>query len=229
MRLGVIVTSPRLGNVGLQRRLDSYRRSVSSGTEVVLEKTTGGPDSTDSRYEELLAGPYIIDAAKKLASKNVSAIIVNCFLDPAVGALRELFNLPVVGPGEASILTSTMVGSSFSILTILDNGISIIEELVRKIGLSGRLASVRALNMKPDELESNSQRVEEVLVSQARSAVYGDGASVLVLGCTSPEIAFAAEKLSNSLKVPVINPVRAAVQMAESLARQKLSSSRSAY
>jgi len=213
----------------LREREEAYGRFASKGTEILVAKIEGGPDSTDSRYEDILAGPHIIACAEKLAAKGLSALIVNCFGDPSVGALRELFSFPVIGPGEASIFTASQLGDMYSILTILPNGIPMIRERIHQIGMSDRLASIRAINIEPANLARQNERMESALLEQGRLAIKNDGASILIVGCNSPEMAMTASKLSNMLDVPVVNPIAAAVNSAESLARQSLRNSRRTY
>ena len=195
----------------------------------MVAKIEGGPDSTDSRYEDILAGPHIIACAERLATKRPSALIVNCFGDPSVGALRELFDFPIVGPGEASIFTASQLGDTYSILTILPNGIPMIRERVHEIGMSDRLASIRAINIPPQELSDNAERMEAALLEQGKRALDDDGAAVLIVGCNSPEMAMTSDLLRDKLDVPVVNPIAAAVNSAESLARQSLRNSRRSY
>ena len=229
MRLGVISPAPSLDLVGLGERENVYQKFASESTEILVAKIDRGPQSTDSRYEDILAGPHIIMCAEKLATKNLSALIVNCFGDPSVGALREIFNFPVIGPGEASILTASQLGDMYSILTILPNGVPMIRERVQQIGMSARLASIRAINIEPEELSEQTERMESALLEQGKLAVENDGAAVLIVGCNSPEMAMAAGKLSSTLGVPVVNPIAAAVNSAESLVRQGLKNSRRTY
>jgi allantoin racemase len=229
MRLGVIIPIPNLDSAGLRKREDAYSQFAPKSTEVMVAGTEGGPESTDSRYEEVLAGPHIITSAKKLDTKHLSALIVSCFGDPSVGALREIFDFPVVGPGEASILTASQLGDLFSIVTILPNGVAMIRERVQQIGFSERLASVRSIDLKPNELDQQTVRTESALLEQGRIAVENDDASVLIIGCTNPQIAMTADKLSTALGVPVVNPIAAAVNTAESLVAQNLKNSRRSY
>jgi allantoin racemase len=229
IRLGVILAMPRAEKRSVQKRIDAYNECANESVEILLLTTEDGPGSTDSRYEELLAGPHIIYTARKLASMGVCAMIVSCFSDPAVGALRELFDFPIIGPGEASFLTATLLGDRFSVVTILENGKSMIQEEVRKLGLSERLASVRAINMTPIEIESDQLHAEAAVRKEAEAAVRDDGASVLVVGCMSPDMVSIGDELSVSLGIPVVNPIRTAVNLAESLAKQKQRTSRVTY
>ena len=229
MRLGVIVPVPTLDLAGLRKRENAYAQCALKSTEVHVTKTEGGPESTDSRYEEILAGPHIISCAEKLASEDLSALILSCFGDPSVGALREIYDFPVVGPGEASIFTASNLGDRFSIITILPNGISMIRERVQQFGLTERLASIRAINVNPGHLDFQTEHVKSALLEQGNAAIEIDDASVLVVGCTSPEIAMAAVDMSRALGVPVVNPIAAAVNTAESLVKQNLKNSRRTY
>ena len=227
--MGVILATPRAERGFVQKRIDAYNVCANDRIEIILVTTEDGPDSTDSRYEELLAGPHIISAAKKLASDGVRAIIVSCFSDPAVGGLREVFDFPIIGPGEASFHAATLLGDKFSVVTILENGRSMIEEAIRKLGLSNRLASVRAINMTPKEIDSDYSQTESAVRKEAEAAIREDGASVLVMGCMSPDMVSIGDKLSISLEIPVVNPVRTAVNLAESLVKKEQKTNRVTY
>jgi allantoin racemase len=206
-----------------------YRECASKDTEIVLTPISNAPASTDSRYEEALAGPHIIAEAHKLAARQLSALIIGCFSDPIVPALREIFDFPVVGPGEASMLTASMLGDKISVVTILDNDVSMIEDVARRIGLGNRVVSVRSINIEPKELDRDPKRTEAATLEEARRAIEDDHASVLAIGCNSPEMASLADRLNKSLPIPVVNPARAAVNIAEALARQGLRNSRVTY
>jgi allantoin racemase len=228
--LGVIVPTPRLGKRGVASRIAAYKRCLSLGTKLVLLKTQGGPPSTDSRYEELLAAPYIIQSAKQLVDKRqVDSIIVSCFGDPAVGALREIFDIPIVGPAEASISMAANLGGKFSIVTILENGIPMLEDEIHRLGLSSRLASIRAIGIEPQDLDANKRKTRTAVIREARQALKNDRASSIIIGCNSPEMVQLADELNQNFATPVINPVFAAVCMAESLVRQGLRGSRVWY
>ncbi|HMK82638.1 MAG TPA: aspartate/glutamate racemase family protein, partial [Candidatus Bathyarchaeia archaeon] len=120
-------------------------------------------------------------------------------------------------------------GDKFSVITILENGRSMIEESVRKLGLSNRLASVRAINMTPKEIDSDYSQTESAVRKEAEAAIREDGASVLVMGCMSPDMVSIGDNLSVSFRIPVVNPVRTAVNLAESLVKQGQKTNRVTY
>ncbi|WP_417235769.1 aspartate/glutamate racemase family protein, partial [Arthrobacter sp.] len=87
-----------------------------------------------------------------------------------------------------------------------------------------RLASVRASGLGVLELESDPQRAVEAIVEQSRAAVEQDKAEVICLGCGG--MAELEEQVAAATGVPIVDGVRAAVTIAESLVRMGLSTSK---
>ena len=63
-----------------------------------------GPASIESMYEEYLSIPATARRAVELEQEGWEALILGCYGDPGLDALRELVSIPVVGPGEATAL-----------------------------------------------------------------------------------------------------------------------------
>ena len=73
------------------------------------------------------------------------AVVLACFGDPGLAALKEVSSVPVVGMADASILQACAMGSRFSIVTGGERWKSMLEEFVANHGLTSRLASVRTV------------------------------------------------------------------------------------
>jgi len=56
-----------------------------------------------------------------------------------------------------------------------------------------------------------------------------EGADVIVLGCMSLAFILADELVKDTVRVPVLNPAKIAIKMAEVLAQLKLTQSRASY
>jgi allantoin racemase len=103
-------------------------------------------------------------------------------------------------------------------------------EVVRKCGLSARLASVRSINVRPDTHELLSGKEEVVfgaLQRAALAAIDEDGADVIVIGSTTMYQSHAY--LASVLPCPVINPGLAAYKVCENLLDLDLAHSKIAY
>ncbi len=85
----------------------------------------------------------------------------------------------------------------------------------------------------PDlEMEKGRERLPTLLIEQGVKAIEEDGAHILILGCTG--MMGLAQEVEKGLKergyeVPVIDPVKAAVKMAEALVDMGLSHSKMTY
>ena len=56
----------------------------------------GGSESIECFYDSALAAPYILKAAAQGERDGFDAIVMDCFLDPALSECRELVRIPVV-------------------------------------------------------------------------------------------------------------------------------------
>ncbi|HYX03258.1 MAG TPA: aspartate/glutamate racemase family protein, partial [Reyranella sp.] len=96
--------------------LKTARSCASEGT--TLRAVTGafGPRYIASRVGYAIAGHAAVDAfANDQGHKD--AVVLACFGDPGLDALREIANVPVVGMADASILQACALGRRFSIVT----------------------------------------------------------------------------------------------------------------
>jgi allantoin racemase len=127
---------------------------------------------------------------------------------------------------------AAMLGHKFSVVTILERLIPLIEHSATKTGQAEWLASVRTVNMPVLELDDHDKLLT-ALVAESVKAVREDGAHVIIFGCTG--MAGLAAKVEEGLKkngitdVPVIDPAVLAVKIAEALADMGLSHSKRTY
>jgi allantoin racemase len=191
-----------------------------------------GVQSIESRLDDELAAPAVIDAAITAERSGADAIVVNCMDDPGVGPAREMVRVPVVGPAEASVHLALQLGRSFGIITTSHEDVPVVLELVDRLQLADRCGSVRALGLPVLELESDPEQTFRRYLDAATEAVVIDGCSVLIAGCTllsKLSHRLTAELAERSIEVPVIDPMRAAIEHAVTLVRLGISHSPHAY
>lgn len=214
----------------LEKRRKEYferRRKVFKlcpGTEVDSVGIERGPSSIECRYDEILAIPEIVKRVKEAEEEGIDACVVNCFGDPGVRASREVANIPVLGPCEASLHVASTMCDKFSVITVLSSVASLIEENARIYGLSDKLVSVRAVDIPVLDLHQDNETTAKALHKEGKKALEEDSAEVLILGCTG--MTGMAERLSKELGVDVIDPLPAAVKFAEMLVGLGLSHSK---
>ena len=150
--------------------------------------------------------------------------------DSGVAALRSALDIPVFGPGRLSMLTALMLGDRFSILTMASRWKPLYKKALDELGLHHKCASVRAIEVPPDNqglLSGKEDEVFPLLETAALRAIEEDGAEVLILGSTTMHQAHAY--LQQRLPVPVINPGPLSYKIAEAMLAMGQSHSRVAY
>jgi allantoin racemase len=217
------------GQVEVARRGGLLREWAAVGTEVDIIDVPRGPASIESMYEEYISIPATAERILEAEEQGYDAAIVGCFGDPGLDAFRELTEMLVVGPGEASFLAAAMLGHSFSVITVTASVIAATKREVRNAGVGDKLASVRVVETPVLELARDRGATLDRLAVEGHLALDADGADTLVLGCMTMGFLGVAEELSQMLGVPVINPSLWCLKMAEAMLGAGYSHSKRAY
>lgn len=204
-----------LGSAELERRAEYLRGFASTDHEVEVLDTDEGPASIESTAEEEVAVGAILRAVPEL-SERFDALIVGCYGDPGLAAVREVSTIPVVGPGQASLHLALQVGERFGIVAVVDEVVPANRRQVRSYGLEPFLVDVRSIGVPVLELRSGGRSTVDAM-ARLGSELIEDGADTLVLGCMSMGFLDVAAELQEELGVPVVNPVLAALKAAETM------------
>jgi len=227
------LTSPMDKTVGPQeiaRRQKVLQGHAATGTEVAVEPTAKGPAAIESAHDAGLVVPELIRLAPLAQQRGASGIVIGCYSDPGLDALREMLTIPVIGPGAASLHLAAQLGTRLSVLTPSGRGYGRVAARLRGLGIGPLLASVRGIDLSVMDLARQTPGALDKVEAAARLAVVEDGADVLVLGCMS--MAFLpgiCETLGERVGVPVVNPVIAALKTAEAVVAMRLAHSKVAW
>ena len=161
-----------------------------------------------------------------------SEILGNSYkLKISMNALRSVLDIPVIGPGRASMLTALMLGDKFSVLAMWPHWAGLYKKTLYELNLQDKCASVRWIEgVVPDNrnlLGGKEEIVLPKLYEKAMQCIEEDGAEVICLGSTTMHQAHAY--LRDKLPVPIINPGPLSYKMAETVIALKLAQSRKAY
>jgi len=179
------------------KRFDKY---VRPDTEVDVVNIDYGPSSIESRYDDVLAAPFVVKKAEWAEKNGYDAVAVSCMMDPGVKAAKEALDIPVVGPKEAANQLAQILGDK--VATIYPRGITVLE------------------------LSQEPERTYGVLLENSKSAL-DDGAQVLILGCTG--LTGFGKRLQDELGVPVLEGEGLALALAQLFVDIGLSQSKLAY
>lgn len=218
-----------LGVAEMSRRQALLQQWAFGGTTVEVVDVDNGVHSIESAYEELLSAPKTIERIQALEEEGCDAAIIGCFGDPGLEAARELVHIPVVGPGEASLLLAAQLSHRIGVLAVFDSLAASHRQQAFRAGVLDKLASVRGLGIPVLELMREPEATFGRIVDVGREAVERDGAEALVFGCMSMSFLDIAPRLSEALGVPVINAAQAALKAAETQVSIGLSHSKKSF
>lgn len=181
-------------------RTKRFGKYVRPDTEVDVVNIDYGPSSIESRYDDVLAAPFVVKKAEWAEKNGYDAVAVSCMMDPGVKAAKEALDIPVVGPKETANQLAQILGDK--VATIYPRGITVLE------------------------LSQEPERTYEVLLENSKSALDG-GAQVLILGCTG--LTGFGKRLQDELGVPVLEGEGLALALAQLFVDIGLSQSKLAY
>ena len=186
------------------------RAVLPAGVEVVPVTGRFGARYIASRAAVAIAGHAALDALAAHVD-GCDAVLLACFGDPGLLALKELSPVPVVGMAEASCHLACTIGQRFAIVTGGERWPAMLEEFVAAQGLASRLACIRALAPTGDVLTRDLEAGIAQLAEACRLAVEADGAEVVILGGAA--LAGLAGRVGETVDVPVICSLAAGMQL----------------
>ncbi|HHY94907.1 MAG TPA: hypothetical protein GX513_07845 [Firmicutes bacterium] len=197
---------------------------------VVVDGVDEGPTSIESSIEGDLSVRGML--RKVITTRGrYDAVIIGCADDPGLFSLRELLDIPVIGPLEASLAIASTLGDRFGLITVAASAFPETRMILRKYGAEQRCASIRAVDVRVEDMidgRATRAQLAESFAREAKAAIQ-EGATCLTMGCMSMAFLLLDEAVRDLVPVPVINPAKAAVKMAELQVSMGIRHSRLAY
>lgn len=217
------------GPAEVARRQKFLQSHAAEGFDVYVQPTVSGRASIESDTDVVLAGPAILDGIVAGQAAGAQAAIIGCFGDPVLEAVRESVDIPVIAPGESAMTLALHLGYRFSIISPMAEGAARSDARVRELGLSARYASTRGIGVSVADLAGGLADPLEPIIEAGRRCVEEDGADTLLLGCMSMAFLGMTGAIEKAVGVPVVNPVIAALKVAEAMLVHDLAHSRRSW
>jgi allantoin racemase len=210
----ILLLNPNTTEAMTCRMTDVAQSVASAGTELVALTAARGVPYIATRAEAQIGGAIVLEMLAE-HHRSADAAIIAAFGDPGLLGARELFDIPVVGMAEAAMLIACTLGRRFAIVTFARALGPWYEDCVDMHGLAGRCAGVRTLDGTVVSVADVQQQKEALLVDLASQTAAETDADVIILG--GAPLAGLAAKVRERIPVPLVDPIQAAVKMAEAL------------
>jgi allantoin racemase len=187
------------------------RQIVGPGVDVAGATARFGGRYIATRATYAIAAHAALDAYAE-HGEGADAVILACFGDPGLLALREIAMVPVIGMAEAACREAAFRGR-FAIVTGGAGWGPMLREFVATLGLTDKLAAIRTVAPTGAEIATDPAGSCDLLAGQCRAAAREDGAEVVILGGAG--LVGIADRIAAEVPVPLIDGLAAAIRSAE--------------
>jgi len=218
MKICYLVVGLGMSPAEIARREKILNRIAAGGTTVEMKGVEDGPQAIENAVDEYQAMPNIMKFILR-HQDEYDALIIGCAGDAGLEGAREQARIPIVGPGESSLLLGTLGDKRFSMVTTSLERAAVKRRLVREAGLDpNRLVSSHSLDIPVLEMGKDVKKTQRNLIRAMKEAK-SKGADVMILGCLSPAFMEPAllKEAEKEAGLPLVNPIVTAVKMAEAL------------
>ncbi len=233
-KIAFLMASASTGRLSgeLARREKILRSIASPETQIDIFGLEEDPGKShlgtiQSAYEASLSTTEDLECAMMAEKAGYQAVIIPCGGDPGVTPLREVLSIPVIPPGSTAKHLCSLMGPRFSVLTT-GKGAPYRTEIHERDGLL-KLVSIHPVGLMVPEVRAKPEDAFEAMVREGRRAVDEYGACSVTYGCMSMGFLMVDDKLTEETMVPAVNPVKAAVKLAEVLIDLGITHSKRAY
>jgi Asp/Glu/hydantoin racemase len=192
------------------------RAAVGAGFEIVPATGRFGCAYITSEACYAVGAHAALDCFEKHGA-GCDAVLLACFGDPGLFALKELARVPVLGLAEASLIDASATAGRFSIVTGGAAWKPMLERFAAQLGYADRLAAVRTVALTGGEIAAAPDAALAILAEEARVAVERDGAEAVILGGAG--LAGLAARIADRVPVPVLDSVLVGARRIAALAR----------
>ena len=162
-----------------------------------------------------VAGHAVLEAYNKHFTAH-DAVLIACFGDPGLLALRELARVPVFGLAHASFEAAAACGR-FSVVTGGAAWGPMLQRFARMHQLDARLCGIHTVELTGAQIAANPQQATELLCAACDQGIAAGAQYILIGGAA---LAGLAAELQPRIAVPLLdNVVVAAAAVAAALAR----------
>jgi allantoin racemase len=195
--------------------------SLRPGTELEVWHLDAGPRNLDYFAPKQLVQVEILRAAKAAEEAGFDALVIGCLYDPALTEVRELVNIPVIGPLESSTSLARPFGHRYAIITDHHKAVPELRDRLRIYGTDANCVSVEAVGWFVDDMIEDPMKVADDTYRHVQDIMVRTGAETVIIGCTIVSACYelAFQRGDRKLgELSVINPNLIAVKTAEMFA-----------
>lgn len=211
--LKLLLVNPNTSEATTDMMLRIARDAASPDVEIVGVTAAFGPTLITNERELEVAAEAVLQAISNVSADEHAGIIIAAFGDPAIERVRERLACIVTGIAGASMEEAGKNARRFSVATTTPDLVEAIHRCAERYGFGDQLVSVRVTSGEPRLTMDDPSSLAEALSDVIGRVVDEDGAEAVIIG--GGPLSDAARSLSDSVDIPLIEPIPAAVRLVE--------------
>lgn len=209
----ILVINPNTSRAMTQSIRESAEKA-GKGCRIITRCAAKGPETIETPLDEALSIPGMVEAVLG-EDRTYDAIVSACFDDPGLELLRRVFHRPVVGIGQSAFTLAATMPGGFSVLITQKESIEPTRDRINRNRYGQSLHTVHALGIPVEMAETDPETVMEKMMAASKKLITPESPT-LILGCAG--LGKFAEALAQATNGYIIDPVRAGVRMAATVA-----------
>jgi allantoin racemase len=182
---------------------------AAAGSHVSVRSVTarfGAPYISDEASYAVAAHAALDAWATALSDtkRQPDAVLIGCFGDPGLQALRESSPVPVTGLAEAAFIEAARHGR-FAVVTGGERWAPILQRLAQSLGHAQALAGIHTVAPTGAQLAADPVAARQLLTQACLNAVHQLGVQTVILGGAG--LAGMAAQIQPFVNVPIVDSV----------------------
>ncbi len=207
-----LVINPNTNRLTTERLQEVLQPKLPQNAALVFSTAAFGASYIACEASHAVAAHACIGAWADHLHQNkqpLNGVLIGCFGDPGLFALREMSDCPVTGLAEASFIQAAVHGP-FSIVTGGERWKPMLERLAVSLGYGQHLRHIETVVPSGAELQANPQMAMECLQAACQKASKA-GVKSIILGGAG--LAGYAAQIQSLVALPIIDSATAGLEV----------------
>jgi allantoin racemase len=210
----LLVINPNTGLATTDRLLQYLPQALPEHTHLTCVTARFGAPYIACEASYAVAGHALLDAwAHAMADaphgEQPQRVLIGCFGDPGLHALRESCAYPVTGLAEASFMEASAMGS-FAIVTGGQRWQPMLQRLALSLGYASQLRHIETVQQTGAQLLANPEQAVKALTLACQRAAKHEVKAIILGGAG---LAGFAALVQSALDIPIIDSVHAGARV----------------
>jgi Asp/Glu/hydantoin racemase len=210
--MNYLLINPNTNGLTTQRLQEVLLPKLPANVSLTLTTAAFGASYIACEASHAVAAHACIQAWAEHTQVNkepLDGVLIGCFGDPGLFALREMSGCPVTGLAESSFIQAAALGP-FSIVTGGERWKPMLHRLANSLGFHNELRQIETVAPSGAELQANPQMAIECLKTACQNASL-NGVKSIILGGAG--LAGYAAQIQTMVDLPIIDSATAGLQV----------------